>query len=132
MCNGSVGRAAEAARHQRGNSGQCSGGVGSARAAKAVQWWHWMRRRQLGGGRQQRGRAAAAAVRVQVWETIFVILVPVDLSCYIFGRRWVGCRCGHESGDERTRGRHDERTSERRDGRQRNNQPEQEDERAAR
>jgi hypothetical protein len=24
-------------------------------------------------------------VRVRVWETIFAIIVPVDLSCYIFG-----------------------------------------------
>jgi hypothetical protein len=31
-------------------------------------------------------------VRVQVWETIFVIIVPVDLLCYIFGR-WCGRWC---------------------------------------
>ena len=28
-------------------------------------------------------------VRVQVWEIIFAIVVPVDLLSYVFGRRWV-------------------------------------------
>jgi hypothetical protein len=27
-------------------------------------------------------------VRVLFWETIFVIIVPADLSSYIFARRW--------------------------------------------
>ncbi len=33
-------------------------------------------------------------VRVQIWETIFAIVVPVGLSSYVFGRRcgrhWIG------------------------------------------
>jgi hypothetical protein len=62
-------------------AGQCSGSVGNARAAKAAQQRHWMRRWQLGGGgsraagqRQRQhsnsgGRAATAvAVRQRRWQ----------------------------------------------------------------
>jgi hypothetical protein len=36
-------------------------------------------------------------VRVQVWETIFAIFVPVGLLSYVFGRRWLDGDCGDES-----------------------------------
>ncbi len=63
MRGGSISRAAEVARQRRGNCRQFSGGIGSARAAEAVQRRHWMRWWQLRGSRQQGGRAAAAAER---------------------------------------------------------------------
>ena len=58
----SVGRAAEAAQQWSCDGGQFCGGVGSARAAEAVQRRHWIRRRQLGSGGQRGGRAASAGV----------------------------------------------------------------------
>jgi hypothetical protein len=76
----SVGRAAEAARQQHSNGGQCGSGVGNARVAEAAQQRCWMRRWQVDGGgsraagrrqrRQQSGgsTATAAAERQRLWQ----------------------------------------------------------------
>jgi hypothetical protein len=56
----SVGRAAEAARQWCGDSGQCGGGVSSARAMEAAQWRRWRRWRREAAGRQQQQRQSGS------------------------------------------------------------------------
>ena len=60
----------------RGNQKAISGGMGRVFRKKNEVTWNRTNFKRLG------------RVRVQVWETIFAIVVPVGLSSYIFGRRY--------------------------------------------